>query len=155
MGYEKAPVLISSSMGKMQRILLSFRYAHFQADTLAETLSIVKHPILVSALLFKSIVFFLSLFMYFESKRERECVHTRGEGQKEEETESQAGSLPSVQSPRWGSNSQTVRSWPEPRSSIELNPLSHPGTPSKTISYEKLISVRKLMNHTALESLEI
>ena len=78
MGYEKAPVLISSSMGKMQRILLSFRYAHFPADTLAKMLSIVKHPILVSALLFKSIVFFLSLFMYFESKRERVWAHTWG-----------------------------------------------------------------------------
>ena len=36
-----------------------------------------------------------------------------GEGQRERETESQAGSVPSAQSPRWDLNPWTVTSWPE------------------------------------------
>ena len=36
----------------------------------------------------------------------------------------------SAQSPMWGSNSWTMRSWPEPKSA--LNWLSHPGAPTLT-----------------------
>ena len=43
---------------------------------------------------------FLSLFIYFE--REREQVE-EGQGEREGETESQVGSVLSVQSPIWGS----------------------------------------------------
>ena len=41
-----------------------------------------------------------------------------GDGQKEKERESQAGSTLPVQSPMWGSNQQVVRSRPEPRSRV-------------------------------------
>ena len=46
-----------------------------------------------------------------------------GEGQRERETQNpkQApGSKPSAQSPPWGSNPQTVRSWREPKSDVQL-----------------------------------
>ena len=53
-----------------------------------------------------------------------------GEGRREkEERESQVESTPSVQSPTWASNPQTVRSGPELRPSRTRNQLSHPGTP--------------------------
>ena len=55
-----------------------------------------------------SLKFFLTFIYYWETKRDRTWS---GEGQREEETESKAGSrLPAVTR---GSNSQTVRSWPE------------------------------------------
>ena len=54
-----------------------------------------------STVYFKLGTFFLSLFIYFERKRERECAQA-GVGQREGETESQAGSEPSAQSPMWG-----------------------------------------------------
>ena len=47
-------------------------------------------------------------FIYFLTARESTQAQT-GEGQKEER-ESQAGSVVSVQSPSWGSNSRTMRS---------------------------------------------
>ena len=61
---------------------------------------------------------FLSLKVYL-FLRERERQSTRGEGQKEKDTQNpkQApGSELSAQSPTRGLNSQTVRSWPEPKS---------------------------------------
>ena len=61
------------------------------------------------------------MFIYFW-EREREIVWA-GKGQKERETRNpkQApGSEPSAQSPTWGSNSQTMRSWPEPKSDASL-----------------------------------
>ena len=39
------------------------------------------------------------------------------------------------QSPTWGSNSRTVRSWPEPRSRT-LNRLNHPGAPDDCFRWE-------------------
>ena len=51
----------------------------------------------------------LSLFIYFE--RESEWASRRG--QKKRERESQAVSTLSAWSPTWGSNPQTMRSWPE------------------------------------------
>ena len=41
-----------------------------------------------------------------------------GEGQREKERESQAGSSWSAKSPMWGSNSRTVKSWPEMKSGV-------------------------------------
>ena len=55
--------------------------------------------------------FFFFKRIYFEREREREHKHTsRGGADSEGETESQAGSEPSAQSPKRGSNSQTVTS---------------------------------------------
>ena len=57
------------------------------------------------------------LFYFLEKERERDRVWA-GEGQRERETQNpkQApGSELSAQSPTQGSNSQTVRSWPEPK----------------------------------------
>ena len=52
----------------------------------------------------KEIPFFVSLFIYFEE--EREC---EGGSDRYVERESQASYALSVQSPTWGSNSQTMR----------------------------------------------
>ena len=60
--------------------------------------------------------FFLNVLFIFERERETEWS---GEGQRERETQNpkQAlGSELSAQSPTWGSNPQTVRSCPEPKS---------------------------------------
>ena len=65
------------------------------------------------------ILFFNFIYLFWERKREWERACTQlGEGQREGETESQADSAPSTQSLMWGSNSQTVRSWPELRSRV-------------------------------------
>ena len=55
--------------------------------------------------------FFKSLFIYLEKIE----TGRAGEGQREGERESQAGSQLSVQSPTRGSNSRTMRPWPEPK----------------------------------------
>ena len=47
-----------------------------------------------------------------EIERQRQRMNGRG-ADREEERESQAGSALSAQSPMWGSNSRTMRSWPE------------------------------------------
>ena len=52
-------------------------------------------------------------FIYFERERKRERAG-KGQGGKRER-EAQAGSALSPQSPICGSNSRTVRSWPEPK----------------------------------------
>ena len=66
-------------------------------------------------LFFKINIF--GVFIYFE--RERKHTRTRGsEGQREGERESQAGSTLSAQSPTQGSISQTMRSWPKPKSRV-------------------------------------
>ena len=60
-----------------------------------------------------------------------------GEGQRERRRQNlrQApGSELSVQSPMWGLNTQTARSWPEPNEVRMPNRLSHPGTPSLLLS---------------------
>ena len=54
------------------------------------------------------------MFIYFERKIECEW----GEAERGRGRESQAGSVLSAQSPTWGSNSWTVRSWPEPKSRV-------------------------------------
>ena len=62
----------------------------------------------------KAFIFFLSLFIYF---RERETV---GEGQRARGRERNPGRICTISiSPRQGSNSQTVRSWTEPKSRVE------------------------------------
>ena len=63
------------------------------------------------------IVHLFLMFIYFERERENEWT---GEGQREEERESQASPVLPAQSPMQGSIliSQTLRSWPEPKSRI-------------------------------------
>ena len=56
--------------------------------------------------------FFFFKFTYLF--RERMCTWA-GKEQIERERESQAGTMLSAQSPTWGSNPQTKRSWPEPK----------------------------------------
>ena len=60
-------------------------------------------------------LFYFLLFIYFE--RERACVWV-GEGQRERGTESQAGSMLSVQSLTQGSIPWTLRSWFEQKSRV-------------------------------------
>ena len=60
----------------------------------------------------------------FERERDRAQAV---EGQRERETQNPKkapGSELSAQSPTWGLNSQVLRSWPEPKSMLNL--LSHP-----------------------------
>ena len=76
------------------------------------------------------LVYFLFYFVFnvYLFLRDREWA---GEEQRERETQNPKqvpGSELSAQSPSWGSNPQTVRSWPEPKS--DLNRLSHPGAPN-------------------------
>ena len=59
---------------------------------------------MVDPLLKKQCIFNFFKFIYFERES------GGGEGQREREKEFQARSALSVQSPTWGSNSQTVRS---------------------------------------------
>ena len=62
-----------------------------------------------------SLTSFLSLFIF---ERERERTSGRG-AEREREAQNlkqDPGSEPSAQSPTWGSNSQAVRSRPEPKS---------------------------------------
>ena len=76
--------------------------------------------------LFKKI--FLMFLFIFETERDRARL---GEGQRERETQNRKqapGSERSAQSPMRGSNTQTVRSWPELKS--YANRLSHPGAPA-------------------------
>ena len=71
--------------------------------------------------------FFLSLFIYFYRETETTWV---GKGQREGDTESQAGSTLSMQSPTWDSNSQNheIVTWAKTKSQM-LNWLNHPGAP--------------------------
>ena len=60
------------------------------------------------------------IYIFWERKREREKA---GEEQKERETENLnegPGSELSAQSLMWGLNSQTMRSWPEPKFVAQL-----------------------------------
>ena len=60
-------------------------------------------------------VYFFFKFIYFERQRERESAGaSRGEAGRE----SQAVFTLSAQSPMQGSNSRTMRSWPEPKSRV-------------------------------------
>ena len=64
---------------------------------------------------FHPVIFFLflCLFIYFERES-----WGGAERERERERESQAGSMLLAQSLTWVSNSQTMRSWPEPRSGV-------------------------------------
>ena len=74
---------------KIQRLFqASMAYTYFQKDVFLSVFG----------------SFFKSLFIYFEREREQMCMHVPvGEGQREGERESPAGSVLSVQSPTWGS----------------------------------------------------
>ena len=75
-----------------------------------------------------SFKFLLLLFSHFW--RERESNQGRGR-EREGERESQAGSTLSAQSPMRGPNSRTVRSWPEPKSTVRRSTdWAPPGVPS-------------------------
>ena len=64
----------------------------------------------------QKVLFVFSVFYLFW---ERERAWEVGTAEKEEEKESQAGSALSAQSPMQGSNPQTMRLWPEPKSRAE------------------------------------
>ena len=76
----------------------------------------VKLILLIIFYFLAGILFFLSLVLFILRERERERTH-RG-GQREREREFQAGSALLQQSQMQGSNSQTVRSWREPKSRV-------------------------------------
>ena len=64
----------------------------------------------------RTLLFFFFLNVYFISEGERERARqstSRGGAEREGDTESEAGSRLSAQSPTRGSNPHTVRSWPE------------------------------------------
>ena len=76
---------------------------------------------------------FLFFFLFFNVYLFlRESV-SRGGAERDTHTESKAGSSSelSAQSPTQGSNSQSVRSWPEPKS--DTQPTEPPRHPNKTI----------------------
>ena len=82
--------------------------------------------------------FFNVYFFIFGTERDRAWT---GEGQRERETQNRKqapGSEPSAQSPTWGSNSRTARSWPG--WSRTLNRLRHPGAPLLCIFISSLLS---------------
>ena len=86
----------------------------------------------VDFLFFSIFIFYIYLFI-FERQRERERDRAQAGIGRERERETQnpkqaPGSEPSAQSPTRGSNSQTVRSWPEPKSGAQLTePPRRPG----------------------------
>ena len=86
----------------------------------------------ITNIIIRQSTFFLFIYLFWE----RECVWERTEvGSEKErgEKESQAGSMLLARSPRWDSVSQTVISWPETKSRLMLNWLSHPGAPPHNI----------------------
>ena len=58
--------------------------------------------------------FFFNIYLFLrEREREREREHEQGRAERERETQNlkqDPGSEPSAESPKWGSNSQTMRS---------------------------------------------
>ena len=84
-----------------------------------------------------------SLFIYFETEKRESTSMSWGGAEREGEKESQTGSTSSVQSPTWGSNSQAVRSQPEPKTRVRhfLNQLSHTDGPDLLF----LMMMKKLM----------
>ena len=73
------------------------------------------------------VFFFFNVYFIFGTERDRAWT---GEGQRERETQNRKqapGSKPSAQSLTRGSNSLTVRSWPEPKS--EAQPTEPPRRP--------------------------
>ena len=54
-------------------------------------------------------------------------AHKWGRGRGRGDRGSKAGSQMTTESPAWGLNSRTTRSWPKPKS--DINRMSHPGAP--------------------------
>ena len=93
----------------------------------SELLSYVGKSLILPVPLSPHLFFFFSHFFIFETERETE--HEQG-GRRERETQNRKqapGSELSAQSPTRGSNSQTVRSWPEPKS--DAQPAKPPRRP--------------------------
>ena len=81
------------------------------------------------------LLFFFNVYLFLRDGKRAQA----GEGQREGETQNlkkAPGSELSAQSPMQGSNSQTVGSWPEPKST--LNQLRHPGAPQGVYFYSNL-----------------
>ena len=78
------------------------------------------------------LIFNFLMFLYFwERERERQTDRvSRGGAEREGETQNSKqapGSMLSAKRPKRGSNSQTVRSWPEPKSDTQpTEPPRHP-----------------------------
>ena len=77
------------------------------------------------------------MFIYFDRERERERERAWvGEGQREGETQNlkeAPGSELSAQSPMWGLNSRTVRSWPELK--LDSQPTEPPRCPDYFLNF--------------------
>ena len=79
------------------------------------------------------------MFIYFwerEREKERETEHERGGAEKERETQNPKrapGSELSAEGLMRGSNPQTMRSWPEPKSNAQ--PAEPPRHPSLSVSW--------------------
>ena len=63
--------------------------------------------------LLSSLFYFFDVYLFILRERE-----SRGGTEREGDKESQSGSALPMQSPMWGSNSQSLRSWPEPKSRV-------------------------------------
>ena len=90
-------------------------------------------------------------FLTFISETERDRARV-GEGQRERETRNQKqapDSELSAQSPTWGSNSQTVRLWPKPKS------VAQPAEPSRrpeiacVLRFFSLIPTHMVLQHNS------
>ena len=66
-----------------------------------------------------------------QKQRDRAWVREGQRGRETQNTKQALGSKLSAQSPMWVWNSQTVRSWPEPK--WDASQLSHPGAPVLSI----------------------
>ena len=84
--------------------------------------------------------------MYLFILRERECV-SRGGAETEGDRESQAGSVLTEETQKWGSNSRTIESGPEPKLDAQLT--EPPRCPPKVLlrhvpnSREKCLALKK------------
>ena len=91
--------------------------------------------IFLTDLLFQLKKIFFNVYLFLrerETETETETEYEWGRG-RERETQNPKqilGSELSAESPTWGSNSQTMTSWPEPKS---LKQWSYPGTPQRTV----------------------
>ena len=90
---------------------------------------------------------FLNIFLMFIFEGETECAWGRGR-ERERETQNPKqvpGSELSARSPTQGSNSQTMRSWPELRSDAQsTEPPRHPKTP---VSLAKIWDSDPVVSH--------
>ena len=82
------------------------------------------------------------MFIYFWERERAWAWAGEGQGERETQNPKQApGSELSAQSPMQGSNSQTMRSWPEPRSGAQ--PTEPPGRPYRLLSTESKLVVAR------------